>query len=93
MGFGFGATSVMRENRALLKKRKFKDIKELLLETSGKTEVEFKQTSATELAQIKSEIRRKAHRKAEREIMIYGLYAIILLVFFGFLFIYVFFIN
>lgn len=92
-GFSLDSINVVRANRALVKKRKFKDIKQLLLETSGKTEVEFKQVSAEELARIKTEIRLKAYRKAQWEITIYGLCVLILMVLFSFLFIYLFLSN
>lgn len=65
------AITSLRENRALLKKRKLKDLKTLLYETSGKTEVEFKQVFAQELFQIKMEIRRKAKQAAKVETAIY----------------------
>ena len=65
------AITSLRENRALLKKRKLKDLKTLLYETSGKTEVEFKQVSDKELLRIKMEIRRKAKHAAQFEIGIY----------------------
>ena len=93
MGFGFGAIGVVRGNRSLLKKRKFKDIKTLLLEESGKTEVEFHKVSSIELAKIKTRIRKEAYRKTQKEIAIYGMIAIVLLVSFGWLFIYIFFSN
>ena len=59
-GFSLDAIKVIRANRSLLKRRKFKDIKNLVIDTSGKTELEFKQVSAKELFRIKMEIRRKA---------------------------------
>ncbi|TMM57494.1 hypothetical protein FEE95_13510 [Maribacter algarum] len=65
------AITSLKENRALLKKRKLKDLKTLLYETSGKTELEFKQVSAEELFRIKMEIRTKAKRAAKVEIGIY----------------------
>ncbi|MEP3209818.1 MAG: hypothetical protein ABJN95_11545 [Maribacter sp.] len=65
------AITSLRENRALLKKRKLKDLKTLLYETSGKTEVQFKQVSAEELRRIKTEIRTKAKQAAKVEIAIY----------------------
>lgn len=62
---------VVKANSALLKKRKIKDIKELLLEESGITELEFKKVSPQKLAQIKNEIRRKAKDDALKEIGLY----------------------
>lgn len=66
-GFAQHANNVMRANRALLKKRKFKDIKKLVLEKSGKTELEFKEVSAEKLDQIKREIRSEAKKAAQIE--------------------------
>jgi len=82
----FDAINVLRSNRSLLKRRKFNDVKNLVIETSGKTELEFKQVSPAELATIKTKIRKEAKKAAEREITIYGLCAIFLLLFVGYLF-------
>ena len=65
------AITSLRENRALLKKRKLKDLKTLLYDTSGKTELEFKQVSAREMFNIKMKIRRKAKKAAKVETAIY----------------------
>ncbi|MFS4492025.1 hypothetical protein [Maribacter sp. 2308TA10-17] len=80
------AITSLRENRALLKKRKFKDLKTLLYETSEKTELEFKEVSAQELFRIKMEIRRKAKRAARIETAIYIVCTILTLSFFYWLF-------
>ncbi len=69
-GFAQHATTVMKNNRALLKKRKIKDMRQLLYEQSGKTELEFKQVSPMELARIKTEIRKKAKKSAQRDLII-----------------------
>ncbi len=79
MAFGFHGISVLRVNRGLLKKRKFKDIKQLLIEKCNKTEVKFKEISPKKLAQIKTEIRSKAKENAKRELFIYGFLALLLL--------------
>lgn len=71
MGSASQPMLVVKANRALLKKRKLKDIKELLLEESGKTELEFKKVSPEKLAQIKNEIRRKAKEDAMKEVALY----------------------
>lgn len=71
MGSASQPMLVIKANRALLKKRKFKDIKELVLEASGKTELEFKEVSPEKLAQIKNEIRRKAKEDAWKEAGVY----------------------
>ena len=64
---------VIKANRALLKKRKFKDIKELVHKASGKTEVEFKNVSSIELARIKTEIRKKAKKAAKVQMWLLAL--------------------
>lgn len=69
-GFAQYANNVMKANRALVKKRKFKDIKKMVFEKTGKTEVEFKQVSPEKLARIKSEIRSKAKKSAQKDIFI-----------------------
>jgi hypothetical protein len=76
------AISSLRQNRAMLKKRKLKDIKELLYELSGKTELEFKQVSAEEMAIIKADIRKKAKKAYELEIITYFICTFIVLSFF-----------
>jgi hypothetical protein len=71
---------VIKANRTLLKKRKFKDIKDLVIETSGKTELQFKQVSPEELALIKAKIRKEAKKAAEKEITIYGVCILIVFI-------------
>ncbi len=82
MGSASQPMLVIKANRALLKKRKFKDIKDLLLENSGKTELEFKQVSAKEMAIIKADIRKKAKKAYELEIITYFICTFIVLSFF-----------
>lgn len=81
-GGGFAADGVnsMRANRLLRKKRKFKDVKNLVIETSGKTELEFKQVPPEELAVIKAKIRKEAKKAAEKEITIYGVCLLIIFI-------------
>ncbi len=71
MGSASQPMLVIKFNRALLKKRKLKDIKKLVLETSGKTELEFKKISPKELERIKMEIRAKAKKEAQVQSFIY----------------------
>jgi len=71
MGYGAHAIAVIKSNRALLKKRKLKDIRELVRKECDKTEVEFKEVSPEKLAQIKTEIRRKAKEDRLKEIGLY----------------------
>ena len=76
------AIKTQQDNRALLKKRKFKDIKKLVHKESGKTELEFKQVSPEEMAFIKKEIRKKAKHARNVEIMTYAILSIMVLGFF-----------
>lgn len=82
MGYAGQPMKVIKANRALLQKRNtFKEVKELFLNSSGKTELEFKEVSPEKLAQIKAEIRRKAKEDAWKEAGLYLLCTII--VFYG----------
>lgn len=86
-GFAADAVNSMRANRLLRKKRKFRDIKGLVIKISGKTEFEFKQVSPEELELIKARIRKEAKKAAEKEIIIYGVCILIVLLLIGFAFI------
>lgn len=81
-GGGFAADGVnsMRANRLLRKKRKFKDVKSLVIETSGQTELQFKQVSPEELAVIKDKIRKEVKKAAKKEITIYGVCILIIFI-------------
>ena len=72
-GFASHASNVLKGNRVLLKRRKYKDIKELVYETAGKTEVEFRQISALELQHIKETIREDHRRQVRYELQLYGI--------------------
>ena len=85
-GFSMDAIKAVRNNRSLLKKRNFKDIKNLVIESSGKTELEFKQVSSKELELIKQEIRKDAKKATEIEITIFGLLIIIIAIISGWLY-------
>lgn len=63
----------LRENRKLLKKRKFRETKALMKYHSGKTELEFKKISPKELKRIKTDIRLKAKKAARKLTLIYVL--------------------
>ncbi|MGB5556106.1 MAG: hypothetical protein WBM83_15730 [Flavobacteriaceae bacterium] len=71
------AIKSLKMNRALLKKRKIKDLKQVLRETSGKTELEFKAISAAELKAVKSKIRAQ-HKKELRRDFFVGCFALLL---------------
>lgn len=76
------AIKSLQENRALLKKRKFKDIKKLVNIVSGKTELEFKQVSPHEMKILKKEIRKNAKEALKVEIITYIICTIIVIGFF-----------
>lgn len=85
MGYAGQPMKVVKANRALLRKRNtFKQVKEMYLDSVvSSTELEFKKVSPEKLAQIKTEIRRKAKTDAWKEtgiyivctmMVVYGLY-------------------
>lgn len=76
------AIQSLKENRALLKRRKLKNIRDLVFATSGKTELEFKEISPKEMELIKSKIRKDAKRAAKVEAVIYFVSITITLSFF-----------
>lgn len=72
MGFSGHAAKILKANRALLQKRRtFKEVKEIFLESSDKTELKFKEVSPEKLAKIKADIRRRAKIDAWKEAGIY----------------------
>lgn len=84
MAFGGQAIQVVKANRALLKKHNtFKKVKEMFLDSAQITELEFKKVSPEKLAQIKTEIRKKAKEDALKDtvlfilctlVVVYGFY-------------------
>jgi len=85
-GEGSMASAILslKQNRALLKRRNIRELKDLLYEKSGKTELEFKKVSPKELALIKEKIRKQARKAARHEIIIYFIsFALMLLVLLG----------
>ena len=74
------ANAILKVNRALLKKRKVRKLKDLLTENSGKTKTNFKQVSPAELEKIKSKIRERAKGHVFKEVKLY-LYSLIVLIF------------
>ncbi|MDG1573321.1 hypothetical protein OZ410_13410 [Robiginitalea sp. M366] len=65
------AITSFKNNRALLKKRKIRELKDVLYEVSGKTAVEFREISPLELQRVKAKIRCRARRAVYYEIMAY----------------------
>ncbi|TMM57493.1 hypothetical protein FEE95_13505 [Maribacter algarum] len=84
MGYAGQPMLVVKANRALLRKRStFKEVKDMYLDSTDKTELEFKEISPEKLAQIKVDIRRKAKEDAWKDagihllctmVVLYGLY-------------------
>lgn len=72
-GEGSMASAILslKQNRALLKKRNIRELKDLLREKSGKTELEFKKVSTAELAKMKEKIRKEAKKNAQKEIILF----------------------
>ena len=66
-----GAMASIKNNRALLKKRKIREIKDLLYEASGRTALEFREVSPAELNRIKMEIRKQARKAILYELLAY----------------------
>ena len=77
MGSASQPMLVIKYNRALLKKRKFKDIKELVFEASGMTELEFKKVSPKEMTEIKARIREQHRKNVRVEIITYIISAVL----------------
>ena len=76
-GFMAHAISSLKQNRALLKKRKFKDLRELYQNEVRKTEVEFKKLDAKEWAVLKESIKKQHQNNLRIELMIYILSLVI----------------
>ena len=64
------AIKSLKNNRALVKKRKSRSHSDLLLDGNSKTQVEFKKVSPQELERIKDEIRKEARRGRLKELVI-----------------------
>ncbi len=86
MGYAGQPMKVVKANRALLRKRSFKDIKKLYAASTSTTELSFNEISIEELAHIKDQIRAKAKKEAKQEIAIYCICIILTLGFFYWLF-------
>lgn len=72
------ANSSLKYNRSLVGKRQYKDVKTILINSSGKTELEFKQLSTEELHNIKHQIRLKARQKRKQSLfLMLGLFIIL----------------
>ena len=65
------AIKSLKNNRALVKKRKSRSHNDLLLEGTSKTKIEFKKVSADELERIKAEIRLESRKAKLKELVIF----------------------
>lgn len=74
------ANQSLKQNRRQLRKRRFKDLKDLMKSHSKKTTLEFKEIAPEELARIKSEIRLRAKKEGKKTILIYAFAVIIALI-------------
>ncbi|MEM7485220.1 MAG: hypothetical protein AAF348_08425 [Bacteroidota bacterium] len=74
-GEGSMASAILslKQNRGLVRKRNIRELKDILYEKSGKTELEFKKVDAEELAKIKEKIRREAKINARNNIIRYAI--------------------
>ena len=82
-GFAQYANQMMRANREQLKKRKSRNreiLDELHEGTAVNTPLEFKEVSAEELYLIKEEIRERAQKSQNRDMLLYAIFSIIVLV-------------
>lgn len=66
-----GAIQNLKTNRALLKKRKFKNLRKQLQESSGKIDLKLKKVTPQELFCIKQKIRKRHRRDSRIETEIY----------------------
>ena len=81
------AITSLRNNRSLVKKRKFKDAKGLIINKSGRTELEFKSVTPEELERIKNQIRIETKKRDNRKSIVFVILFISLgLMFYYFLF-------
>lgn len=71
------ANQSLKQNRALLRKSNYRNLKELYLQHSEKSSLEFKEVSPKELADIKSKIRLQ-HKKNTRKDLVVTLVVVIL---------------
>lgn len=71
------ANQSLKQNRALLRKANYRSLKELYLQHSEKSALEFKEVSPKDLADIKNKIRLQHKQNARKELVI-TLVAIIL---------------
>ncbi|RNC92421.1 MAG: hypothetical protein ED555_04855 [Allomuricauda sp.] len=72
MGFGFHASGSLKENRALIKKRKgYKAIRDSYEGCLNDTELKFKDLSDFEKKKIRDKIIVQAKRDRSKEILIY----------------------
>ena len=64
------ANALLNYNRSLRNRRKIKNLKDLVQEQSGSSQLEFKEISPQKLAKVKAQIREKAIKQRWREFWI-----------------------
>ncbi len=64
------ANQSLKQNRALLRKANYRKLKELYLHESGKIDLEFKEVSPEQLADIKNKIRLQHKLNARRDFIV-----------------------
>ncbi|WP_298506293.1 hypothetical protein [uncultured Maribacter sp.] len=69
-GYMLHAINTLRQNRAMLKKRRSAKENDLHVYSSTQTKVHFKEVSPEELQRIKGEIREKANKVKRRDFII-----------------------
>ena len=80
MGFGFHASNTLKENRALLKKRKsYQSIRDMYDGCLKDSELKFKELSDFEKKKIRDKIITQAKKDKQREVKIYILSFILVL--------------
>ncbi len=65
------ANQSLKQNRILLRKRKFRDTKDLMRSYSESSTLEFEKIAPEDLSRIKQEIRSKAKREQKKRIIAY----------------------
>ena len=72
------ANQSLKYNRSQTGRRNFKDIKDLMRSSSGKTKIEFEKIDSKELERIKNDIRYRARKRRKKLIILYVVISIII---------------
>lgn len=82
-GSMISAIKTLKMNRALLKKRKIKNLSDIHSETDTVTELEFKHVAEEELRAIKADIQERADREQRSSLRLLAILVFILLLIAG----------